>query len=66
MVLVDNSSLTVRERPSKGRHRPAHTNAGKFMFVQADYRAGRLSAEGEEVFERVCLNLHRLWKDATS
>jgi hypothetical protein len=43
------------------RRRRCHTNARKFLAMQADYRAGRLTHEGEERFEAVCNQLHRLY-----
>jgi hypothetical protein len=60
---VVEGRVKERERRSKGRHRPAHTNSGKFMYLQADYRAGRLSAAGEEQYERIVYLMGLLWKE---
>ena len=46
--------------------RRCHTNAGKFLAMQADYRAGRLTRESEERFEAVCYQIHRLYKERVS
>jgi hypothetical protein len=50
---------------SVGRHKGTHkarTNAGRFLSLQADYRAGRLTEAGEERFERIVLEVGRLYK----
>ena len=45
-----------------GRKRKCRSNQGKFLPLQADYRAGRLDAQGEEQFEAIVLELARLYK----
>ena len=45
----------------KGRHK-ARTNSGKFLSLQADYRRGRLTEASEERFERIVLEVGRLYK----
>ena len=49
-----------------GRKRKCRTNAGKFMSLQADYRAGRLSEREEASFEAVVAELWRLHKGRAS
>jgi len=34
------------------------------MSLQATYRAGRLPAHAEERYEKLCLDLQRIWKEA--
>jgi hypothetical protein len=35
------------------------------MHLEADYRAGRLTEQQEQRYERICLDLHRLYRDAS-
>jgi hypothetical protein len=59
---VDTSSVARRKVRRSARHR-ARTNAGKFLSLQADYRSGRLTEEGEERYEALCLLLSRLYRE---
>lgn len=60
-LLVIESSLAPR-----GQKRKCRTNSGKFLSLQADYRAGRLSEDDEQRFEAVVADLWRLYKGARS
>jgi hypothetical protein len=49
-------------RSGRGRKSKCRSNQGKFLSLQADYRAGRLTEASEERFERIVLDLARLYK----
>lgn len=54
---------TVREHARTGKSgNRAHTNSGRFLSLQADYRAGRLTVQGEQRYEAVVLELGRLYR----
>jgi hypothetical protein len=52
-----------REGKRKCKHR-ARTNAGMFMALTADYRAGRLPVELEQSFEDAVRELRSLYLQA--
>jgi hypothetical protein len=56
---LSTASLARSGRKGKSKCR---SNSGKFLSLQADYRAGRLSGEAEERYEALCLELSRLYK----
>jgi hypothetical protein len=56
----------MRSAGVASRRRRCHTNAGRFLSLTADYRAGRLTGEGEKRFEDICYQLHRLYKERFS
>jgi hypothetical protein len=56
------TASVARREPGRERKRKCRSNQGRFMSVQAAYRSGRLSDEGEEAYERICYELARLYK----
>ena len=52
-------------RPGRKGKSKCRTNRGRFMHLEADYRAGRLTEQQEQRYERICLDLHRLYRDAS-
>ena len=59
-------SKTSLARPGRKGKSKCRTNRGRFMSLEAAYWGGRLTADDEARFERVCLDLHRLYKVAGS
>ena len=58
---MSESSVALR-----GRKRKCRTNSGKFLSLQADYRAGRLSSNDEARYEAIVAELWRLYREACS
>ncbi len=56
---MSESSLAPR-----GRKRKCRTNSGRFMSLQADYRAGRLTAGDEARYESIVAELWRFYRGA--
>ena len=59
---VDPMATASVARSGRGGKRKCTSNQGRFMSLQADYRAGRLTDAGEERFERIVLEVGRLYR----
>lgn len=59
-----NNSTAPHPRPStRTLNRRARTLRGKFGSLEKRYLQGRLDEGQEEAFERLCLDMHHLYKD---
>jgi hypothetical protein len=60
---MDTASVARTQGRRKRRGRTARTNRGKFGSLERRYWKGQLSESEQEVFESLCLQLHRLYRD---
>ena len=54
---------SVSRKAHKGK---AKTNLGRYRGLECCYWKGKLTHEQEQSFERICYDLHRLYKGAAS